>query len=78
MRSILKKLKLGFSIFTKYSKYSYLVDIMKNKGKIKIGDLSGKADKPEAKPLSDAETNQVVGGNGPWCRNGRPTTVSPW
>ena len=36
---------------------------MKNKSRIKISDLSGKIQKPEIKPLSDAETTQIVGGS---------------
>ena len=50
---------------------------MKNKSKIKFNDLSDKVRKPEMKPLSDAETNQIVGGKSitvdcRWCRPGRP------
>ena len=40
---------------------------MKNKSKIKFTDLSSKVKKPEMKPLSDAETAEVVGGMCPWC-----------
>ena len=45
---------------------------MKNKSKIKITDLSSKIQKPELKPLSDAETTQIVGGHCPWCPPGKP------
>ena len=45
---------------------------MKNKSKIKFTDLSSKAEKPVIKPLSDAETTQIVGGLCPWCPPGRP------
>ena len=46
---------------------------MKNKSKIKFSDLSGKINKPEIKPLSDAETTEIVGGvRGacPWSPSG--------
>ena len=48
---------------------------MKNKSKIKFTDLSSKAEKPVIKPLSDAETAEVVGGDrdpGGGCGPGMP------
>ena len=53
---------------------------MKNKSRIRITDLSSQIQKPEFKPLSDAETAQIMGGfknndtvvDCPWCRPGRP------
>ena len=35
---------------------------MKNKSKIELKDLSNKVKQSEIKPLSDAETTQIVGG----------------
>lgn len=57
---------------SKPDRYFDLVNNMKNKSKIKFGDLSDKANKPELKPLSDAETIKVVGGLCPWCPPGIP------
>ena len=46
---------------------------MKNKSRIRITDLSSQIQKPELKPLSDAETTRIVGGGEcPWCLPGRP------
>ena len=45
---------------------------MKNKSRIKFGDLSNKINQPEIKPLSDAETIKVVGGLCPWIPSPYP------
>ena len=60
---------------------------MKNKSRIRITDLSSQIQKPELKPLSDADTTQIVGGDGSnsnypivdcrWCPPGIPGVPMP-
>ena len=47
---------------------------MKNKSRIRITDLSSKIQKPELKPLSDADTTQIVGG----ANNNNTVVDCPW